>query len=72
MSIYWLLVIAAWLWLCLVMLPENHFRIAVFGVPLIAFGFVCECGERFFGKLKKSTVTVGKFIGRFGHDKDSK
>lgn len=34
--------IAMWIWVCLVMLPNNHMRIAIFGPVFLLLAFIFE------------------------------
>jgi hypothetical protein len=60
-----LFLIAAWLFLCLVMLPNNHMRIALFGLILMPLGLFAV----FLRWVAERILKFNRWFGGLGHDK---
>jgi len=58
-----LLIAAAWLWLCLVMLPENRMRIALFGLILMPLGLFAV----FLKLIASYILRLNRWVGSYGH-----
>ena len=60
-----LFLIAAWFWLNLVMLPNNHMRIALFGLILMPLGLFAVFLRWVAGKI----LSFNRWFGGLGHGK---